>query len=46
MVRPGGPLASLVDNLPSLYQWVPAAVMWIVLLVMLGMAMFGPKKED
>ena len=46
MVRPGGPLASFVENLPSLYQWVPAAIMWMVLLVMLSMAMFGPKRED
>jgi len=46
MSRPGGPLASAVENLSSLYQWIPAAIMWMVLLVMLSMAMFGPKRED
>ena len=46
MARPGGPLASVVENLPSLYQWIPAAIMWMVLLVMLSMAMFAPKRDD
>lgn len=46
MARTGGPLAGAIENLQSLYQWIPAAIMWVVLLVMLSMAMFGPKKED
>lgn len=41
MTRPGGLLSKFVDELPSLYQWIPAAIMWMVLLVMLSMAMFG-----
>jgi len=46
MARPSGPLAGLFDNLPSLYQWIPAAIMWMVLLVMLSMAMFAPKRDE
>jgi hypothetical protein len=46
MSRAGGPLSGVVQNLPSLYQWIPAAIMWMVLLVMLSMAMFAPKKDD
>ena len=46
MARPGGPLARLIENLPSLYQWIPAAVMWMVLIVMLSLAMFGSPKRD
>ena len=47
MMRRGGPLAGVIDNLPSLYQWIPAAIMWMVLLVMLSLAVFGsPKRED
>ena len=46
MARPGGPLANVAENLTSLYQWIPAAIMWMVLLVMLSMALFGPKRED
>lgn len=46
MARSGGPLSGVIENLPSLYQWIPAAIMWLVLLVMLGMAMFAPKRED
>ena len=46
MARADGPLAGMIENLPLLYQWIPAAIMWMVLLVMLSMAMFGPKKED
>ena len=46
MVRRDGPLAGTMEHLPSLYQWIPAAVMWAVLLVMLSVAMFGPKKDE
>ena len=46
MARPGGPLAGLAENLPSLYQWIPAAIMWMVLLIMLSMAMFAPKRDE
>jgi uncharacterized membrane protein len=46
MARTGGPLAGVVADLPSLYQWIPAAIMWMVLLVMLSMAMFSPKRDD
>ena len=46
MARPGAPLAYVAENLTSLYQWIPAAIMWMVLLVMLSMAMFGSKRED
>jgi len=46
MVRHGGPLAGIIENLPTFYQWIPAAVMWMVLLVMLSLAMFGPKREE
>lgn len=46
MARDGGPLSSVVEKLPTLYQWIPAAIMWMVLLVMLSLAMFSPRKED
>jgi|HubBroStandDraft_5_1064220.scaffolds.fasta_scaffold1564664_1 hypothetical protein len=46
MVRPGGPLASVMDNLPALYQWIPAGIMWMILIIMLSMAVFGTKRED
>lgn len=46
MTRPGGPLAGVIENLPLLYQWIPAAIMWMVLLVMLSMAMFAPKRDE
>ena len=46
MARRGGPLAGVIENLPSLYQWIPAAVMWMVLLIMLSIAMFGPRREE
>ena len=46
MARTGGPLAGLLQNLPSLYQWIPAAIMWMVLLVMLSMARFAPKRDE
>jgi hypothetical protein len=46
MVRPNGPFAGVIENLPALYQWIPAAIMWMVLLVMLSMALLGPKRND
>ena len=46
MARSGGPLAGLAENFSSLYQWIPAAVMWLILLVMLSMAMFAPKRDE
>jgi len=46
MTRQGGPLAGVIENLPLLYQWIPAAIMWMVLLVMLSMAMFAPKRDE
>ena len=46
MARPSGPLAGFVAELPSLYQWIPAAIMWAVLLVMITVAMFGPRRDD
>jgi hypothetical protein len=46
MAREGGPLSGLIEKLPTLYQWIPAAIMWMVLLVMLSLAMFGPKREE
>lgn len=46
MARQDGPLSGLMERLPSLYQWIPAAVMWVVLLVMITAAMFGPRREE
>jgi len=46
MTRPGAPFSGVIENLPLLYQWIPAAIMWMVLLVMLSMAMFAPKRDE
>lgn len=47
LMRPSdNPLALWVLSMPALYQWIPAAIMWLTLLVMLVMSVFGTKKDD
>jgi hypothetical protein len=46
VTRPSdNPLSAWVLSLPSLYQWIPAAIMWLTLLVMLMVSVFGPRKD-
>ena len=41
----GDMLTSLSLSLPSIYQWIPAAILWMVLLVMLSVAVFRGERE-
>ncbi len=41
----GDALIGLGQSLPSLYQWIPAAILWTVLLVMLSVAVFRGEKD-
>ena len=46
VMRPSdNPISTWVLSLPSLYQWIPAAIMWLTLLVMLMVSVFGAKKD-
>jgi hypothetical protein len=46
VMLPGdNPLSTWVMSLPSLYQWIPAAIMWLTLLAMLMFSVFGPRKD-
>lgn len=46
VMLPGdNPLSTWVMSLPSLYQWIPAAIMWLTLLVMLTVSVFGARKD-
>ena len=45
-VRPSDDAISIwFLSLPSLYQWIPAAIMWLTLLVMLMFSVFGTKRD-
>ena len=45
-MRPSdNPLSIWVLSMPSLYQWIPAAIMWLTLLVMLMISVFGTKRD-
>ena len=39
------PISAWAQSLPSLYQWIPAVIMWLTLLVMLTISVFGPRKD-
>jgi hypothetical protein len=41
----GDALTGLGQSLPSLYQWIPAAILWTVLLVMLSVAVFRGERD-
>lgn len=41
----GNPFSIWAGSLPALYQWIPAAILWMVLLVMLSVAVFRGEKE-
>jgi hypothetical protein len=41
----GDALTGLGQSLPSLYQWIPAAILWTVLLVMLSVSIFRGERD-
>jgi hypothetical protein len=41
----GDAWTGLGQSLPSLYQWIPAAILWTVLLVMLSVSVFRGERD-